>query len=179
MEVSTEAFRCRAPEKRNKTQFFARWGGVAAVAVLSICSRQLEGVALVVAAPPRRNEKPGGAGGRPGDAGRRPGGTGGKPPLSYLGKPKHLGGEVNIDDIVVKSSLKNSHLNNLRQSFKGMRKYRLKMNPFKCAFCVPASDYLGIVVHKKAIEINQNKKKEYWIQSLFRQKRDFSHCWKN
>lgn len=86
---------------------------------------------------------------------------------------------VNIDDIVVKSSLKNSHLNNLRQSFKGMRKYRLKMNPFKCAFCVPASDYLGIVVHKKAIEINQNKKKEYWIQSLFRQKRDFSHCWKN
>jgi ribonuclease HI len=40
-----------------------------------------------------------------------------------------------------------------------MRKYGLKMNPLKCAFCVNAGDFLGFVVHKKGIEINQNKTK--------------------
>lgn len=33
------------------------------------------------------------------------------------------------------------------------------MNPLKCAFYVGAEDFLGFVVHKKCIEINQNKKK--------------------
>jgi hypothetical protein len=35
-----------------------------------------------------------------------------------------------------------------------MRKYGLKMNPSKCV-----GDFLGFVVHKKGIEINQNKTK--------------------
>ena len=33
------------------------------------------------------------------------------------------------------------------------------MNPLKCAFFVQAGDFLGFVVHKKGIEINQNKTK--------------------
>jgi len=66
---------------------------------------------------------------------------------------------VYIDDIVVKSSLKNGHLDHLRQSFERVRKYRLKMNPLKCVFLCLASDFLGFVVHKKDIEINQNNKK--------------------
>jgi len=33
------------------------------------------------------------------------------------------------------------------------------MNPLKCAFGVFAGDFLGFVVHKKGIEINQNKTK--------------------
>jgi len=33
------------------------------------------------------------------------------------------------------------------------------MNPLKCAFGVCAGDFLGFVVHKKGIEINQNKTK--------------------
>jgi len=40
-----------------------------------------------------------------------------------------------------------------------MRKYGLKINPLKCAFGVHASDFLGYVIHKKGIEINQNKTK--------------------
>src|SRR4051812_9415848 len=40
-----------------------------------------------------------------------------------------------------------------------MRKYGLKMNPLKCAFGVHAGNFLGFVVHKKGIEINQNKTK--------------------
>ncbi|KAK2354765.1 hypothetical protein QL285_092243 [Trifolium repens] len=67
--------------------------------------------------------------------------------------------QVYIDDIIIKSSSEDSHLQYLRQSFERMRKHRLKMNPLKCAFCVHAGDFLGFVVHKKGIEINQNKTK--------------------
>ncbi|XP_024630434.2 uncharacterized protein [Medicago truncatula] len=67
--------------------------------------------------------------------------------------------QVYIDDIVVKSSSEERHLEYLRQSFERMRKYGLKMNPLKCAFGVCAGDFLGFVVHKKGIEINQNKTK--------------------
>jgi len=67
--------------------------------------------------------------------------------------------QVYIDDIVVKSSSEDDHLNQLRQSFERMRQYGLKMNPLKCAFGVFAGDFLGFVVHKKGIEINQNKTK--------------------
>ncbi|KAK2414316.1 hypothetical protein QL285_036920 [Trifolium repens] len=67
--------------------------------------------------------------------------------------------QVYIDDIIIKSSSEDSHLVYLRQSFKRMREHGLKMNPLKCAFCVHAGDFLGFVVHKKGIEINQNKTK--------------------
>ncbi|CAJ2641991.1 unnamed protein product, partial [Trifolium pratense] len=67
--------------------------------------------------------------------------------------------QVYIDDIIVKSSSQNDHLVCLKKSFERMRKYGLKMNPLKCAFCVHAGDFLGFVVHKKGIEINQNKTK--------------------
>ncbi|CAJ2645601.1 unnamed protein product [Trifolium pratense] len=67
--------------------------------------------------------------------------------------------QVYIDDIVVKSSSQDEHIDHLRKSFERMRKCGLKMNPLKCAFCVRAGDFLGFVVHKKGIEINQNKTK--------------------
>jgi len=67
--------------------------------------------------------------------------------------------QVYIDDIVVKSSYEKDHLDHLRQSFERMRKFGLKMNPLKCAFGVRAGGFLGFVVHKKGIEINQNKTK--------------------
>ena len=46
--------------------------------------------------------------------------------------------KIYIDDIVIKSSSENGHLDHLRRSFERMRKYGLKMNPLKCAFCVHA-----------------------------------------
>src|SRR3954469_19189514 len=65
--------------------------------------------------------------------------------------------QVYIDDIVVKTVSDSNHLDHLSQSFERMRKHGLKMNPLKCAFFVQAVDFLGFVVHKKGIEINQNK----------------------
>lgn len=67
--------------------------------------------------------------------------------------------KVYLDDIVIKSSSKNGHLDHLRQSFKRMRKHGLKMNPLKCVFGVHVSDFLGFVFHNKGIKINQNKTK--------------------
>jgi hypothetical protein len=46
--------------------------------------------------------------------------------------------EVYIDDIVIKSVAHKYHLANLRLAFERMRRYRLKMNPLKCAFGVSA-----------------------------------------
>lgn len=62
--------------------------------------------------------------------------------------------QVYIDDIIIKSSSKNGHLDHLRQSFERVRKYGLKMNPLKCVFGVHVGDLLGFVVHKKGIETN-------------------------
>lgn len=67
--------------------------------------------------------------------------------------------QVYIDDIVIKSASGNGHLDHLRQSFERMRRYRLKMNHLKCAFCVQAGDFLDFIVNKKGIEIKQNKTK--------------------
>src|ERR1044072_8364437 len=67
--------------------------------------------------------------------------------------------QVCIDDIVIKSNNKSNHLQYLRKSFERMRKYGLKMNPLKCDFCVQAGDFLGFVVHKNVIEVNQIKTK--------------------
>lgn len=67
--------------------------------------------------------------------------------------------QVYIDEIVIKSSSESGHLDHLRQSFKRMSKSGSKMNPLKCSFGVSACDFLGFMVHKKSIEINQNKTK--------------------
>lgn len=59
--------------------------------------------------------------------------------------------QVYINDIVIKSSSKDGHLDHLRRSFKRMRKHGLKMNSLKCAFFVHARDFLGFVFYKKGI----------------------------
>ena len=66
--------------------------------------------------------------------------------------------EVYIDDVVVKSDKKDTYLDHLRKAFERMRKHRLKMNPLKCALVV-VGNFLGFIVHKKGITINQNKAK--------------------
>lgn len=67
--------------------------------------------------------------------------------------------QLYINVIVIKFVSGNGHLDRLRQSFERIRRYRLKMNPLKCPFCVRDGDFLSYVVHQKRIEINQNKTK--------------------
>ncbi|XP_059627432.1 uncharacterized protein LOC132270260 [Cornus florida] len=67
--------------------------------------------------------------------------------------------EIYIDDVVVKSSAKRQHLEHLKRAFERMRIHKLKMNPLKCAFGVSAGNFLGFLVHKRGIEVDQNKVK--------------------
>jgi hypothetical protein len=65
--------------------------------------------------------------------------------------------EVYIDDVVIKSAGFNEYVVNLRVALERMRKYRLRMNPLKCAFGVLASRFLGFVMHEQGIQVNPKK----------------------
>jgi hypothetical protein len=61
--------------------------------------------------------------------------------------------EIYIDDVVVKSTSIGGHLGDLHQVFERTKRFRLKMNPKKCAFSVSAGQFLGFLVHEQGIEI--------------------------
>jgi hypothetical protein len=65
--------------------------------------------------------------------------------------------EVYIDDVVIKSACFMNHLADLRVAHERMRKYGLRMNPFKCAFGVSASQFLGFIIHEHMTQIDPKK----------------------
>ena len=84
---------------------------------------------------------------------------------------------VYIDDIMVKTVSGESHMDHLLQSLERIRKHGLKMNPLKCAFFVQAGEFLGFVVHKKGIKINQNKTKAIMEAKTPLTKKSYNHFW--
>jgi len=58
-----------------------------------------------------------------------------------------------VDDIVVKSKTKTRHFKVFGQVFERCRKYKLCMNPMKCAFGVSAGKFLGFLVHHRGISV--------------------------
>ncbi|KAL0313622.1 UNVERIFIED_CONTAM: hypothetical protein Sradi_5761500 [Sesamum radiatum] len=54
--------------------------------------------------------------------------------------------KVYIDDMLVKSKVARSHVTDLEETFSILRKYRLKLNPGKCAFGVRGGRFLGFMV---------------------------------
>ena len=65
--------------------------------------------------------------------------------------------QVYIDDIVIKTKEKRTLLEDLEETFANLRKYRLKLNPDKCTFGVPAGKLLGFLVSSRGIEVNPAK----------------------
>ena len=65
--------------------------------------------------------------------------------------------EVYIDDIVIKLAGLGNHLADLRLALERMRRYGLKMNPFKCAFGVSAGKFLDFIIHEKGIGIDPKR----------------------
>ena len=49
------------------------------------------------------------------------------------------------------------HVEDLNQVFDQLRRYQLKMNPFKYAFGVTFGKFLGFIVRRRGIEIEQSK----------------------
>src|SRR3954451_10456325 len=56
---------------------------------------------------------------------------------------------VYIDDVVVKSDRTDDLITDLTQTFNNLRCYKIKLNPDKCVFGVPAGQLLGFVVSKR------------------------------
>ena len=62
--------------------------------------------------------------------------------------------EVYIDDMLVKSLRAKDHLNHLRDCFKTLNEYGMKLNPAKCTFGVTSGEFLGYIVTQRGIEAN-------------------------
>ena len=62
--------------------------------------------------------------------------------------------EVCIDNILDKSLHAEQYLDHLRQAFKVLQKYNMKLNPSKCLFGVAAGKFLGYMVTQRGIEAN-------------------------
>ncbi|KAL0346193.1 UNVERIFIED_CONTAM: hypothetical protein Sradi_4450600 [Sesamum radiatum] len=54
--------------------------------------------------------------------------------------------EVYVDDMLVKSKKAEDHISDLEKTFAVLRKYRIKLNPTKCAFGVQGGRFLGFMV---------------------------------
>jgi hypothetical protein len=65
--------------------------------------------------------------------------------------------EVCNDDVVIKLACFTDHLADLKIALERMRKYGLRMNPFKCAFGVFVGRFLGFILHEHGIQIDPKK----------------------
>ena len=65
--------------------------------------------------------------------------------------------EAYIDDMVVKSKVVGHHLTDLTETFKTLRKHRLKLNASKCAFGVSSRKFLGYLVTYCGIKVNPDQ----------------------
>ncbi|KAL5578569.1 hypothetical protein UlMin_020268 [Ulmus minor] len=65
--------------------------------------------------------------------------------------------EVYVDDMLVKSLKMEEHIQNLKETFEILRRYKMKLNPSKCAFGVSSGKFLGFMVNHRGIEANPAK----------------------
>jgi hypothetical protein len=59
--------------------------------------------------------------------------------------------------VVIKLVGFEEHLADLRIALEIMKRYGLRMNPFKCAFGMSADHFLGFIVHEHRIQIDPKK----------------------
>nr|ABA94156.1 retrotransposon protein, putative, unclassified [Oryza sativa Japonica Group] len=65
--------------------------------------------------------------------------------------------EAYVDDLVVKTRNQETLLSDLAETFESLRSARIKLNPDKCEFGVPAGKLLGFLVSARGIEANPEK----------------------
>ena len=65
--------------------------------------------------------------------------------------------EVYVDDMLVKSNDEVDHLDDLRETFNTLRKYKMKLNPTKCVFAISSGKFLGFMISQRGIEANPDK----------------------
>ncbi|XP_024046441.1 uncharacterized protein LOC112100831 [Citrus clementina] len=65
--------------------------------------------------------------------------------------------EVYMDDMITKSKIPMKHVRHLEETFGLLRKYKMKLNPEKCAFGVESGKFLGFMVSHRGIQANPEK----------------------
>ena len=65
--------------------------------------------------------------------------------------------EVYVNDMLVKSLDKGSHLDDLQETFETLKRYKMKLNPSKCAFGVSSGKFLRFMVSQRGIKANLEK----------------------
>ena len=62
-----------------------------------------------------------------------------------------------VDNMLVKSSTVEQHIEDLASTFAFIRLYNMRLNPKKCTFGVEASKFLGFMVSQRGIKVNPEK----------------------
>ena len=65
--------------------------------------------------------------------------------------------EVYMDDMLVNSMDEEKHLEDLQETFETLRRYKMKLDPSKCAFGVSSGKFLGFMVSQRGIEVDLDK----------------------
>src|SRR5438034_7209539 len=68
--------------------------------------------------------------------------------------------EAYVDNIIIKSWVKEDLISDLSKTFTNLRCFRWKLNPEKCVFGVPSGKLLGFIVSYRGIEANPEKLKD-------------------
>ena len=76
---------------------------------------------------------------------------------AFLQGMMHNEVEVYVNDMIVKSKDRGSHIINLRKVFKRIKEYRWSLNPRKCTFGLTVGKLLGFLVSDKGIEVDPSK----------------------
>src|SRR5438128_1199053 len=68
--------------------------------------------------------------------------------------------EAYVDDVIIKSRVKEDLISGLSDTFTNLRHFRWKLNPEKCVFGVPSGKLLGFILSYRGIEVNPEKLKD-------------------
>jgi hypothetical protein len=74
-----------------------------------------------------------------------------------LGKQIGCNVQVYINDVAITTREEAMLISDLQETFDNLDRYKLKLNPTKCSFGVPAGQLLGFSVLARGIEANPEK----------------------
>src|SRR5437763_11637544 len=73
--------------------------------------------------------------------------------------------EAYVDDVIIKSRVKEDLISDLSKTFTNLRRFRWKLNPEKCVFGVPSEKLLGFIMSYRGIEANRSEEHTSELQS--------------
>ncbi|XP_024043085.1 uncharacterized protein LOC112099830 [Citrus clementina] len=69
--------------------------------------------------------------------------------------------EVYVDDMIMKSKNSTDHVRHLKETFDLLRKYRMKLNPEKCAFGISSGKFLGFLWATSSVLVKKDEGKQH------------------